>query len=115
MVPQMPRMRTTRTVRQERLDHRRIRNERLLAMTDGHCWYCGCEITDRTMTRDHVLPRAMGGTTDDANLVPACTTCNTDKGCKTLDEYRRESRPGEQFYGEAISSEHAPSNTEEER
>lgn len=44
---------------------------------DGACAYCGCE--PEKITLDHVTPKAKGGTTDRANLVPACAECNVSK------------------------------------
>jgi 5-methylcytosine-specific restriction endonuclease McrA len=43
----------------------------------GCCAYCGCE--PEKITLDHVTPKAKGGTTDRANLVPACAECNVSK------------------------------------
>ncbi len=44
---------------------------------DGACAYCGCQ--PEKVTLDHVIPKAKGGTTDRANLVPACAGCNVSK------------------------------------
>jgi 5-methylcytosine-specific restriction endonuclease McrA len=44
------------------------------------CSYCGAPST----CIDHVLPLAQGGTTDDGNLVAACTACNTSKRDRPL-------------------------------
>ena len=44
---------------------------------EGCCAYCGCE--PEKITLDHVVPKAKGGTTDRANLVPACACCNVSK------------------------------------
>lgn len=44
---------------------------------DGACAYCGCK--PEKVTLDHVIPKAKGGTTDRANLVPACARCNVSK------------------------------------
>jgi 5-methylcytosine-specific restriction endonuclease McrA len=43
----------------------------------GSCAYCGCQ--PEKVTLDHVIPKAKGGTTDRANLVPACAGCNVSK------------------------------------
>ena len=32
------------------------------------------------MTRDHIIPKSLGGKDDIANLRPGCTTCNGDRG-----------------------------------
>lgn len=34
------------------------------------------------LTVDHVIPRALGGSDDDGNLVARCTRCNSAKGRK---------------------------------
>lgn len=52
-------------------------------MRGGRCKYCGCmtdlDIAGPTQaTRDHVLPRAMGGK-QSGNLVLACRLCNETK------------------------------------
>lgn len=44
---------------------------------DGYiCHYCGRPAT----TADHLIPKARGGTDDEANLVAACRACNSRKG-----------------------------------
>jgi len=40
------------------------------------CHYCG----DRATTRDHIVPKILGGTNGLFNLVPCCTRCNRRKG-----------------------------------
>lgn len=45
------------------------------------CQYCGAR---HDLTFDHVLPRALGGTTAWENVVAACAPCNLRKGSKTL-------------------------------
>lgn len=61
----------------------------LIRFQRGLCYICGAAMrTDRTRgwtkdpraaTRDHVLPRAQGGTRPD-NVLLACRCCNTIKG-----------------------------------
>jgi 5-methylcytosine-specific restriction endonuclease McrA len=43
------------------------------------CQYCGCRVSLRTGTRDHVVPRSRGGRDVLANVVTACATCNRRK------------------------------------
>lgn len=50
------------------------------------CTYC--EAVDRAMEMDHIIPRALGGTSDRDNLTIACIVCNTDKGSIPLEEWR---------------------------
>lgn len=47
----------------------------------GCCFYCGHPADGL----DHVIPRAADRV---ENLVPACTTCNSAKGRKSVEEYR---------------------------
>ncbi len=49
------------------------------------CWYCGgCPDAE-----DHQQPRSRGGSDDPSNIVDSCTTCNSAKGPKTLEEFRQ--------------------------
>jgi 5-methylcytosine-specific restriction endonuclease McrA len=51
---------------------------------DGHkCQYCGAT---RKLTIDHVIPKSKGGSDDWDNLVVACSSCNTKKGDKYLEQ-----------------------------
>lgn len=44
---------------------------------DGfRCQYCG---RSGYLTVDHMIPVAMGGATDEGNLVACCLACNRDK------------------------------------
>jgi hypothetical protein len=59
----------------------------LLFRRDHHmCAYCGDEFEGRDLTRDHVYPRARGGTNDWINSVTACQSCNRRKACRTPEE-----------------------------
>ena len=47
----------------------------------GHkCAYCAVELSDRNTEYDHVMPLALGGANDGANIVPSCKHCNRSKG-----------------------------------
>jgi 5-methylcytosine-specific restriction endonuclease McrA len=50
------------------------------------CLRCGC--TGLRLTPDHVLPVALGGSSDISNIQPLCGPCNSRKGAKHID-YRR--------------------------
>ncbi|HTP79622.1 MAG TPA: HNH endonuclease [Bacteroidota bacterium] len=52
---------------------------------DSHrCQYCGK--ADLTLTVDHVIPKARGGSDTWENLVAACVHCNNRKGDRTPHE-----------------------------
>lgn len=46
------------------------------------CVYCSVKLTPSTVTQDHRIPLAKGGTQFAANLVPACNLCNATKGAR---------------------------------
>lgn len=47
---------------------------------DNHtCRYCGATAPDVKLTIDHVIPQALGGPDEPANLVAACEPCNSGK------------------------------------
>jgi 5-methylcytosine-specific restriction endonuclease McrA len=50
----------------------------------SHCIYCG---ESRALTRDHLIPRSMGGPEDEKNSVWVCSSCNSSKGPRALYEY----------------------------
>jgi 5-methylcytosine-specific restriction endonuclease McrA len=62
-------------------------NNRELFFRDGNlCMYCGKEMPDFELTRDHVKPVSRGGQNRWSNVVTACRTCNTRKGSRTPEE-----------------------------
>jgi 5-methylcytosine-specific restriction endonuclease McrA len=46
----------------------------------GVCQFCLKDIPYSKATKDHVIPRSMGGVNNDYNLVLACKPCNNKKG-----------------------------------
>jgi len=50
------------------------------------CAYCGNE---ENLTQDHVVPLSKGGTHEKSNVVPACKSCNSRKGDKTISGWIR--------------------------
>lgn len=57
---------------------KRLRYE--ILRRDNHaCRYCGAAAPDVKLTVDHVAPITLGGGDDPANLVTACTDCNSGK------------------------------------
>lgn len=51
------------------------------------CVYCGAKT--EPLHCDHVIPYSKGGSNDMDNLATSCQFCNTSKGNKTLEEWRR--------------------------
>lgn len=52
------------------------------------CYNCGAT-SDITM--DHVIPVSIGGNHGIGNLIPLCGSCNSQKGARTLMEWRKSS------------------------
>ena len=50
--------------------------QRILTDAQGKCFYCG---KSAPLTRDHVVPLALGGAHDKDNIVAACGACNSSK------------------------------------
>lgn len=63
---------------------------------NGHCAYCGCEITLKAMQVDHLIPmefydiyKAQGIDLDTFdNYMPSCRPCNHYKNTFTLETFR---------------------------
>jgi 5-methylcytosine-specific restriction endonuclease McrA len=51
---------------------------------DNYCLKCG---ESKPLTADHVVPVALGGTSDISNIQPLCKSCNSSKGA-TIKDYR---------------------------
>ena len=52
----------------------------------GICQYCGCFVSMKQMTWDHVIPRVQGGRTTWTNIAVACGKCNAKKEGRTPEE-----------------------------
>jgi len=46
---------------------------------DKCCVYCGEELSMKTASIDHMIPKSKGGSDDDSNLVLSCKACNDAK------------------------------------
>jgi 5-methylcytosine-specific restriction endonuclease McrA len=70
---------------------------------NGHCAYCGCEITMKQLQVDHIqahwhtVPDIKAnqygitkGTHDIENLNPSCARCNRWKGTFSIEQFRTE-------------------------
>ena len=60
----------------------------ILDKNNGRCAYCGCELTYKTMTLDHVMPLNNGGEDELVNLVAACRSCNHRKNTESIEVFR---------------------------
>jgi len=54
---------------------------------NGHCAYCGCEITEKNFVVDHVNPVFSGGGNEIGNLFPTCRSCNNYKHFYDIGDY----------------------------
>jgi len=62
-------------------------NNRLLFRRDDHrCMYCGTVYNEQDLTRDHILPKVLGGKDRWTNVVTACRGCNHIKGGRTPEQ-----------------------------
>ena len=64
--------------------------EDVYAKCDGHCAYCGCEISMKEMQIDHLEPFYNGGKDNIENLMPSCRQCNFYKSAFYLITFRSE-------------------------
>ena len=54
----------------------KTKRRRILLKYNGRCAYCGCSISMKTMSVDHLVPKCKGGTGAFNNLMPSCLECN---------------------------------------
>jgi len=60
---------------------------RELFRRDRHtCMYCLESMSDRHLTRDHIIPISRGGLDEWTNVVTACKACNQRKANKMLED-----------------------------
>lgn len=65
--------------------------------SNGHCWYCGCELGETGWHADHFKPvvRSWDGTMSipendtEENKVPACGSCNRMKHRMSIESFRK--------------------------
>lgn len=65
----------------------------MLIKCGGKCAYCGVELSQKTLTVDHIDPvngklSAINGGHNVDNYNPCCRLCNCSKGTKTLERWR---------------------------
>lgn len=66
----------------------RFSKENVFLRDSGKCQYCGTKLSRAKSTFDHVIPRALGGSTRWNNVVICCYSCNQRKGCRTPEQAR---------------------------
>jgi len=63
-----------------------ILNKEFTKLNNQLCFYCG---SDQKLTMDHIIPIVRGGRHSIGNIVVACKSCNSQKGSKTIQEWRK--------------------------
>lgn len=56
--------------------------------TKYKCFYCNTPLNDTNRTKDHVVPKKLGGILSNDNKVYACRDCNYLKKDMTLEEFK---------------------------
>ena len=75
--------------------------ERVWSKYKKHCAYCGCDLTYKQLRIDHIKAKYRGdtdesliklcrkrGSDDESNLNPSCGSCNSSKGCMSIESFR---------------------------
>ncbi len=62
--------------------------ERVYLVDGGRCHLCGGRVRWRDASRDHILPRSLGGATTWSNIRLAHRRCNSQRGNEPLDAAR---------------------------
>lgn len=62
------------------------RRKKVFEITNGRCFYCGCELEFDNFHADHFHPKSFGGKAKD-NLVPSCPDCNMSKGNLSIEQF----------------------------
>lgn len=61
------------------------------AIDRGGQWHVDVYTNDlHLMTIDHIVPKSKGGKNNIENLQPCCHECNSKKGCKDNEEFKKE-------------------------
>lgn len=63
-----------------------LSNRTLFARDAYICMYCGHQHSQSEMTRDHIVPKSLGGKDVWENVVAACRRCNQYKGDRSLED-----------------------------
>jgi uncharacterized protein (TIGR02646 family) len=72
----------------------KIDRQKVYDKCDGHCAYCGVEITLKQMQVDHIRPHwhtftEQEGSHDLDNLNPSCARCNKWKSTYSVEHFRK--------------------------
>lgn len=63
--------------------------EQIYSKCNGHCAYCGIEITFKEMQVDHIVSLEHHNGADElSNMLPSCRSCNHYKSTMTLERFR---------------------------
>jgi hypothetical protein len=65
------------------------KRQAVLNKSNGHCFYCGCDLTLETLHMEHFIAKANDGVDSLYNLVPSCESCNRLKGTLSIEEFRQ--------------------------
>lgn len=63
-----------------------LTNQALFARDRRMCMYCGEQCPVSLLTRDHIVPRVLGGKDQWTNVTSACKPCNQNKAGMTLEQ-----------------------------
>lgn len=77
--------------------------EKIYQITNGKCFYCGCNLNFDEFHADHFKAKSVGGK-QSKNLVPSCADCNLCKGNLSIEQFRHkiENLLEERFAGKMI-------------
>lgn len=58
---------------------RRARRRSVLERCFHQCFWCGRDLSNKSVTEDHFVPRCLGGNNKLVNIVASCEPCNHEK------------------------------------
>lgn len=73
------------------------KRQKIWDKSNGRCWYCGCHLPEKGWHADHLEPIRRNWWTNTSvnpdnenedNKVPACASCNIQKGSLTVEQFR---------------------------
>lgn len=88
----------------------KLNREKVYSKTDGRCSYCGCNIDFSNFVIDHITPKAKGGNSKIANLIPCCFDCNAMKYDSDIETFRKKigATLHDTFHGRIIAKYYNP-------